>query len=129
MSQSLCWPAGGRGQGPAGPTARAVLLVDGLGPQAVGCGCPGIGVISVVGEGSPEARASLLMGGARDSRAGACPLLCGAGSWGLWLQGLGGPWSSACTLVFGAWSWALWWAGSCPRVAVDTGESYGVSVC
>ena len=32
MFQSLCWPASGQGNGPAGPRAGIGLLVDGLGP-------------------------------------------------------------------------------------------------
>ena len=51
--------------------------------------------------------------GPRDYGAGACPLVPGAGSWGLR--------SSACTLVYGARSWALWCAGPCPGVAMGSG--------
>ena len=49
-----------------------------------------------------------------------CPLVHGARSRGLWLQGSGGPKSSVCAWCVGR-SWALWWAGLCPGVAVVSG--------
>ena len=60
-------------------------------------------------EACPEARASSLVGRARDSGSGACLLVGGAGTWrGLLLQGTGGPGSWDWALVSEARFWALW---------------------
>ena len=80
-----------------------------------GCGAMVVCLL-LVGAAGPKARTGLLR--ADDPRVGACPLVGGAGSWGLWLQGPEGLRSSACAPVCGAESWALWWIGPYPGVAV-----------
>ena len=69
--------------------------------------------LSLMSEACPEARASSLVGRARDFGSGTCPLLSGAGTWGgrLLLQSTGGPESRACALVSEARFWVLWYAG------------------
>lgn len=98
-SQSWCW--------------TAIRWVHGL----WGCRCPGPGVHLLVGEAGPESRAVSLVGGARDSGAGACLLMdlrvSVAEPWGSWVW--------YCPLVYGARSRTLWWAGPCPSVAVGQG--------
>lgn len=77
-------------------------------------------VCLLIGKAIPEARAGSLVGGARDSGGGSCPLVGGAGSQGLWLEGGRDLRSSIGALICGARFWALWWAGSCSVVAVGS---------
>ena len=72
VSWSLCWPAGGQGQGPAGPNVGAGLLTWELGPQAAGLPLSCTGACLLVGEAGPAARAGLLVAEAGDSGSGAC---------------------------------------------------------
>lgn len=58
-------------------------------------------VCLLIGKAIPEARAGSLVGGARDSGGGSCPLVGGAGSQGLCLQGPGDHRASACALLWG----------------------------
>ena len=81
FSQSLCWPASGQGQGPAGPRARCGLLMGRLWD----CGFLETGVCPLVDEAGLKSRADSLEGRAR-------------------AQGILG-------LLGGPVSWALWWAG------------------
>ena len=71
-----------------------------LGPRA--------GAYPLVGEADPKARAASLVGR--------------GGSWGLWLQGPGGPGVSACSQEGGVCSWVFWWIRPCPREAMESGS-------
>ena len=91
LSQSLCWPASWQGQGPAGPELLLAHCWEGLVCRLQGCDCPVAIVCPLVCEAGRESRACTLEVGARNSGAGAYPHVGRAGSWGLWLQGSGGP--------------------------------------
>ena len=79
------------------------------------------GVRPLLGEAGSKARIGSLVAGIGDSGSGACPLVGGARSQGLCMQGPGCPRSSACPVVCRAWSLALWWAGLCPGEGVGSG--------
>ena len=58
--------------------------------------------------------------GPGDYGAGACPLVGGAVSQGLFLESPKGLESNVCTLVCGSQSWALSCAGPCPGTNVGS---------
>ena len=76
VSRSLCQPASGQGQGPAGTRVGSGLLWVGWVCRLQDHGSLESGVCPLGGETGLEASASFLEGGA-----GACPLVDGAGSW------------------------------------------------
>ena len=73
VSQSLCWPVSGQGQGPAGPRAGSGLLWAGWGIVFF---LHLSGVWPLVGGARLEVCTGFLEGRASD-----CPLVGGAGSW------------------------------------------------
>lgn len=87
--------------GPASPRAGVGLLEDEAGP-----GYSRLAVVKVWGSG--------------DSESGACPLVYGSWSSGLWLQCPVGPNYSACTLVSGARFLVLQRIRPCPGMVVGS---------
>lgn len=74
---------------------------------------PWVCLCLLVGDAGPKVRAGSWGVGPRPRRLWGWRLLtlCGAGSWGLWLQGPGAPRPGSWVLVCAARSWNLWWTG------------------